>query len=54
MSVKDELRDAQNPPVTCPRGHAYRVPRRFMQRSVRKHRTLVCPKCLTFFKVDGC
>ena len=53
MSAKDELRDSRNPPVTCPKGHGYRVPRRFFLRNVRKRRDFRCPECFTAFKVKG-
>lgn len=51
MSVKDELRESRNPQVTCPKGHGYRVPFRFMQRNVRKKRDFVCPRCGVAYKV---
>jgi hypothetical protein len=53
MSAKDELRESRNPTVTCPKGHSYRVPYRFMRRNVRKKRDFMCPQCCTAFKVKG-
>jgi hypothetical protein len=51
MDVKTALSEANNPFITCTKGHTYHVPHRFFDRNVRLARDFICPTCLVAFKV---